>query len=106
MQIDKNDRNDAAGIARIMQTGWYREVRVKRLESHAIRHWPYGRMAGAATRHCGSGQLAGGIAAHRLLSIDRGSRRDPLGDSEGEIEAATAPDVRNSDIRFQHPGNA
>jgi len=37
MQINKNDRNDAAGIARIMQTGWYREVRVKNLDSHAIK---------------------------------------------------------------------
>jgi len=37
MQINKSDRNDAAGIARIVQTGWYREVRVKDLDSHAIR---------------------------------------------------------------------
>jgi len=37
MQINKSDRNDAAGIARIMQCGWYREVRVKDLDSHAIR---------------------------------------------------------------------
>jgi len=37
MQINKSDRNDAVGIARIMQTGWYREVRVKHLDSHAIR---------------------------------------------------------------------
>ena len=37
MQINKSDRNDATGIARIMQTGWYKEVRVKRLESHAIK---------------------------------------------------------------------
>ena len=29
MQINKSDRNDAAGIARIMQTGWFKEVRVK-----------------------------------------------------------------------------
>jgi len=36
MQINKSDRNDAAGIARIMQCGWYREVRVKDLDSHAI----------------------------------------------------------------------
>ena len=28
MQINKSDRNDAIGIARIMQCGWYREVRV------------------------------------------------------------------------------
>ena len=37
MQINKSDRNDAAGIARIMQTGWYREVRIKALDSHAIK---------------------------------------------------------------------
>jgi transposase len=37
MQINKSDRNDAAGIARIMQTGWFKEVRVKDLDSHAIR---------------------------------------------------------------------
>src|SRR5208337_3630655 len=35
MQINKSDRNDAAGIARIMRCGWYREV--KDLDSHAIR---------------------------------------------------------------------
>ena len=29
MQINKSDRNDAVGIARIMQCGWYKEVRVK-----------------------------------------------------------------------------
>ena len=27
MQINKSDRNDAIGIARIMQTGWFKEVR-------------------------------------------------------------------------------
>ena len=37
MQINKSDRNDAVGIARIMQCGWYREVRVKDLDSHAVR---------------------------------------------------------------------
>ena len=37
MQINKSDRNDAVGIARIMQCGWYKEVRVKNLDSHAIK---------------------------------------------------------------------
>jgi transposase len=37
MQINKNDRNDAVGIARIMQCGWYKEVRVKDLDSHATK---------------------------------------------------------------------
>jgi transposase len=37
MQINKSDRNDAVGIARIMQCGWYKEVRVKHLDSHAVK---------------------------------------------------------------------
>ena len=37
MQINKIDRNDAVGIARIMQCGWYKEVRVKDLDSHAVK---------------------------------------------------------------------
>lgn len=37
MQINKSDRNDAVGIARIMQCGWYKEVCVKDLDSHAVK---------------------------------------------------------------------
>jgi hypothetical protein len=37
MQINRSDRNDAACIARIMQTGWFKEVRVKDLDSHSVR---------------------------------------------------------------------
>ena len=37
LQINKTDRNDAVGIARIMQCGWYKEVRVKDIDSHAIK---------------------------------------------------------------------
>jgi transposase len=37
MQINKSDRNDAAGIARIMQTGWLKEVRVKDLHNHTVK---------------------------------------------------------------------
>jgi hypothetical protein len=33
MQINKSDHNDAAGIARIMQTGWFKEVHVKDIGS-------------------------------------------------------------------------
>src|SRR6202790_2229447 len=33
MQINKSDRNDAIGIARIMQTGWFKEGHVKNIES-------------------------------------------------------------------------
>jgi len=37
MQINKSDRNDAVGLARIMQCGWYKEVQVKRLSCHQMR---------------------------------------------------------------------
>ena len=37
MQINKSDRNDAVGIARIMQCGLYKEVHVKDLDSHAVK---------------------------------------------------------------------
>ncbi len=37
MQINKSDRNDAVGLARIMQCGWYKEVQVKRLSCHELR---------------------------------------------------------------------
>ena len=37
MQINKSDRNDAYGLARIMRTGWYKEVQVKPLGCHEVR---------------------------------------------------------------------
>jgi hypothetical protein len=48
MQINKSDRSDAVGIARIVQTGWFKEVRVKDLDCHAVkacrsrRPWRFG----------------------------------------------------------------
>ena len=37
LQINKSDRNDAVGLARIMQAGWYKEVQVKSLPCHEVR---------------------------------------------------------------------
>ena len=37
MQINKSDRNDALGLAQVVRTGWYREVKVKAFDSHKIR---------------------------------------------------------------------
>ncbi|MGI9503910.1 MAG: IS110 family transposase [Geminicoccaceae bacterium] len=37
MQINESDPDDAVGLARIMQCGWYKEVRVKRFSCHEIR---------------------------------------------------------------------
>src|SRR5215469_11662976 len=37
LQINKTDANDAHGIAQIVRVGWYREVLVKSMDSHAVR---------------------------------------------------------------------
>jgi transposase len=37
MQINKNNQNDAAGLAQIVRTGWYRSVHVKSFSSHRAR---------------------------------------------------------------------
>ncbi len=37
LQVNKSDRNDAVGLARIMQTGWYKEMQVKSLPCHEVR---------------------------------------------------------------------
>ncbi len=37
LQINKSDRNDAVGLARIMQCGWYKEVQVKSVSCHELR---------------------------------------------------------------------
>ena len=37
MQMNKTDRNNAVGLARIMRMGWYRPVRVKSLDAHRTR---------------------------------------------------------------------
>src|SRR5437588_9044544 len=49
LQINKSDRNDAVGIARIMQCGWYKEVRVKGL----TRSKPFSSVAPCSSRSNG-----------------------------------------------------
>jgi transposase len=36
-RVNKNDRNDAEGLAQILRLGWYRPVHVKSYEAHRIR---------------------------------------------------------------------
>ena len=37
MRPVKTDRNDAAGLAQIMRTGWFKEVRIKSRDSYQVR---------------------------------------------------------------------
>jgi len=76
MQINKSDRNDAVGIARIMQTGWYREVRVKDLDSHAIKALLVGRALLVKIKRDLENQIRG-LLKNLGLVIGRG-RRGPF----------------------------
>ena len=71
-QINKTDRNDARGIARIMQTGWFKEVRVKDLDSHAIK----ALLARPAFRPA---RLHGRSAPDRQSYLNLNSSGDPPG---------------------------
>ena len=72
MQINKSDRNDAYGVARIMQAGWNKEVRVKNLDSHVVRFTVFIRViATVRTRLRGCPvrkRLEQGAAAYRPAS--------------------------------------
>src|SRR5438046_3597611 len=59
MQINKSDRNDAVGIARIMQCGWYKEVRVKDVDSHVIKALIVSRARPAKTKRDLANQTRG-----------------------------------------------
>ncbi len=37
MRPNKTDRNDAAGLAQIVRTGWFKQIRIKGRDSYEIR---------------------------------------------------------------------
>ena len=50
MRINKTDRNDARGLAELIRIGWYREAKVKSMESRQIRALLAARSKLAASR--------------------------------------------------------
>ncbi len=59
LQLNKTDRNDAAGLAQLVRMGWYRAVEVKSLESHSLRVLLRVRAQLIATRTTLSNQMRG-----------------------------------------------
>src|SRR4051794_41794829 len=43
MRSNKTDRNDAAGLAQIVRTGWFKQVQIKSRDSYEIRSLLSGR---------------------------------------------------------------
>ena len=73
MQINKSDRNDAIGIARIMQTGWFKEVHVKDIDSHSVRALLASRALLVKIKR----DLENQVRGRRRGAGDRGEVEDP-----------------------------
>ena len=67
MQVNKTDRNDAAGLAQIVRTGWYRQVEVKSLACHEVRTVLLGRARLVASRRDVENQMRGLLKPFGLL---------------------------------------
>jgi transposase len=96
MQINKSDRNDAAGIARIMQTGWFKEVCVKHLDSHAIKALLVSRALLVKIKRDIENQVRGllknlGLVIGRAKMNVFAMRAAELADARPELAAAVEP---------------
>ena len=96
MQINKNDRNDAAGIARIMQIGWFKEVRVKDLDSHAVKALLASRALLVKIKRDLANQIRGllknlGLAIGRPKFNVFAARAEELIEDRPELIAAVGP---------------
>lgn len=96
MQINKSDRNDAFGIARIMQTGWYRQVHIKSPGSHAIKALLVSRALLVKIKRDLENQIRGllknlGLVIGRATMTVFRARTEELIEDRPEIAAAIRP---------------
>jgi len=101
MQINKSDRNDAVGLARVMQCGWYKEVQVKRLSCHEIRAVLSSRAQLVKIKRDLENQIRGLLKNHGLVIGKAGGnvfhrRAEELLGEQGLLGAAVRPllDIR------------
>jgi transposase len=116
MQINKSDRNDAVGIARIMQCGWYKEVRVKGLDSHAIKALLVSRALLVKIKRDLENQIRGllknlglviGLAKMNVFLMRRGADRGSAGTRRrGRTAPQGAGGRREADCRPRSQGDA
>ncbi len=96
LQINKSDRNDAAGLARIMHCGWYKEVRVKRISGHEIRAVLNSRALLVKVKRDLENQVRGLLKNHGLVIGKAGGtvfrhRAEELVDGHGLLRDAVRP---------------
>jgi transposase len=103
MRINKSDRNDAVGIARIMQCGWYKEVRVKDLDSHAVKALLVSRALLVKIKRDLENQIRGllknlGLVIGRAKMNVFAARAGELIQDRPELTAAVAPLLKTREV--------
>jgi len=96
MQINKSDRNDAVGLARIMQCGWYKEVQVKSVMCHEIRAVLNSRAQLVKIKRDLENEIRGLLKNHGLVIGKAGGkvfhrRAEELLGSQGHLRDAVRP---------------
>ena len=96
LQINKSDRNDAYGVARIMQAGWYKEVRVKSLPCHEVRAVLNSRAQLVKAKRDLENQIRGLLKNHGLIMGKAGGnvfhhRAAELAGEQGLLREAIRP---------------
>jgi transposase len=107
MQINKSDRNDAAGIARIMQTGWFKEVRVKDIDSHSVRALLASRALLVKIKRHLENQIRGllkniGLVIGRAKFNGFAARAEELIEDHPELVAAIRPLLEAAQLHLFH----
>ncbi len=96
LQINESDRNDAIGLARIMQAGWYKEVRVKSLPCHEVRAVLNSRAQLVKIKRDLENQIRGLLKNHGLIIGKAGGnvfrrRAEELIGEHGLLQEAVRP---------------
>ncbi len=96
MQINKSDRKDALGLARIMQCGWYKEVQVKSVACHEIRAVQNSRAQLVKIKRDLENQIRGLLKNHGLVIGKAGGkvfqrRVEVLAGEQGLLWVAVRP---------------
>src|SRR5689334_4930105 len=74
LQLNKSDRNNARGLAQIVRTGWYREVKVKSVDSHLVRSLLIARAQLVRMRVDLANQIRGTLKPFGLIAGKGGGR--------------------------------
>jgi len=103
LQINKSDRNDAVGLARIMQAGWYKEVQVKSLPCHEIRAVLNSRAQLVKIKRDLKNQIRGLLKNHGLIIGKAGGkvfrhRAEKLVGEHGLLQEAVRPLIEIREI--------